>query len=445
MQDNSIEMTENLSSNTTAHSATTALGWVICILGALFYCYEYLLRIAPSTMVTELMQSFNLHAETFGAMVSLYYLAYTPMQAIVGVVHDLYGPRRVLTFAVVVCVIGSLLFSMTHSTFVASIARFLVGFGSAFAFVGALKLASVWLPLNRFALFAGSITGLGMVGGMFGNIGLSVFVEHVGWRQTLVIGTLAGVVLIPLIWMVIKDQPSGNTVRARNNGKNKYKETWVNLVEIVKSPQMWIGGIIACVLYLSLSVFAELWGNEFVSSVYGFPKVEAATINSMVFLGWLVGSPLTGWISDRIQKRRLPLTLGCILAGICSLVMLYWPHLSREACYVLLFLFGFFCSAQVICFAVGRENARTQFAGTAVAFINLLVMLGGMVFQPLVGKFLDMTWSGAVLANGVRDYTAHDFKMAFILLPISLAIGALLTFVLRETHATEVVQNDSGR
>ena len=102
---NEVEKVSGL--ETTKPHKILTIAWVICALGALFYCYEYLLRIAPAVMVTPLMQTFNLHAESFGALISLYYLAYTPMQAIVGVAHDVYGPRRVLTFAVLMCLLGS--------------------------------------------------------------------------------------------------------------------------------------------------------------------------------------------------------------------------------------------------------------------------------------------------------------------------------------------------
>ncbi len=36
--------------------------WLICIVGALFYCYEYFIRIAPSVMSADIMRTFHLDA-----------------------------------------------------------------------------------------------------------------------------------------------------------------------------------------------------------------------------------------------------------------------------------------------------------------------------------------------------------------------------------------------
>lgn len=417
--------------NDKTNHLTTTLGWLICGLGAAFYCYEYLLRIAPGTMMNELMTSFSLDATGFGALVSLYYLAYTPLQAIVGVVHDVYGPRRVLVFAVLVCVIGNLLFSTTHSIAIASIARFLIGFGSAFAFVGVLKLATIWLPPTQFAMIAGLTTSLGMVGGLFGNIWLMAFVQKIGWRETLYASTFIGVVLAPIMWFFIRDRSTNNQNPIEKMG---YRETLINLLKVIKNPQLWIVGFIGSMLYSSLSIFAEVYGNQTIMHISNSTPQTGADLNSMIFFGWLLGGPLFGLFSDKIRRRRLPLVIGCVMSLILFVIAIYVPNLSVKTLSALLFLFGFFSSAEVICFAVGREISNPKLAGTSVAFVNMIVMLAGMVFQPVVGKLLDLSQGNTVTA-GSPIYTAHEFRMALILIPIGLAFSLLATLGLRETHA----------
>ncbi len=409
---------------------TELIGWIICGLGALFYCYEYLLRIQPSVMVPELMRQFHLSAERFSAIISLFYLAYTPMQAVVGVITDLYGPRYILTFAIVTCTLGSWLFGVADNLYIASVGRFLVGFGSAFAFVSALKLASIWLPLNRFALFAGLVTALGMVGGMVGDIGLTHLVMVLGWKETIYASTLLGVILIPLIWWCIRDRQA--VEKSKQNSRTAYRETFSGLWVILKNPQAWIAGAIGCILYLSLSVFAELWGIPFLKVVYHLNSVQAAFANSFIFMGWLIGAPLTGWISDRLRKRKLPLLLGCLFSAITIVVIIYLPRTPIYILEILLFLFGAFSSIEVVCFAVGRETSPKHVSGAAVSFINLLVMFGGLVFQPLVGKVLDLYWTGK-MADGVRVYDVHSFQLSLTLIPIFILIGLVCSLMMKES------------
>lgn len=410
--------------------ALTLVAWLICIFGAIFYCYEYLLRIEPSVMLPQLMRYFDISAQDIGFLVALYYGAYVPMQAVVGILADLYGARLILTFAVFVCAIGSLLFGTTQSVYLAGFGRFLIGFGSAFAFVGVLKLASTWLPSRHFALFAGIATALGMVGAMVGDVELSILVHRVGWKAAINIGTALGFILIPFIWFIVRDRPK--------NAKTQVAEVDVrsalrHFFSIFANSQMWINGMVGCMLYLSLSVFAELWGIEYLRMAYHLSGEVAAASASMVFLGWLIGAPFSGWLSDKIKNRRMPLIIGGFFAFLVITYTIYGPVHSLAVLNVLLFLFGFLCSAEVICFAVGTDNYATDVSGMAIAFTNMLVMFGGFVFQPLVGKLLDVGWTGQV-SGDLRIYTLSDYKFALIILPAGLLISVILALVMKESY-----------
>jgi hypothetical protein len=100
--------------------------------------------------------------------------------------------------------------------------------------------------------------------------------------------------------------------------------------------------------------------------------------------------------------------------------------------YCLLFAFGFASSVEVICFAIGRENAPFAVAATAVAFTNLIVVVAGL-FQPLVGKILDWSWDG-MLNGGQRVYHLSDYHAALLIIPISLGLCFLLSFFIKETR-----------
>jgi sugar phosphate permease len=276
------------------------LGWAICGLGAIFYTYEYLLRIEPSVMVPELMAKFQLTAEEFGFITSLYYIAYTPMQLVVGLTTDIMGPRKTLTAAVLICALGSLLFGSTDAIWLAGTGRFMVGFGSAFAFVGVLKLAAIWLPDSRFAFFAGLATALGMVGAMMGVVQLSALVARIGWEQTVFIGTIIGFILVPIIWLVVRDT-HGDPTYMEPLERVTLSEALRGLRSIAGNIQMWYCGAIGLALYMSLSVFGELWGVDFLEKTFGFSSKDASLANAMVFGGWLVGAPLVGWFSDMVQ------------------------------------------------------------------------------------------------------------------------------------------------
>lgn len=423
----------NLKANNLKHNrfVTHVLPWMVCGIASLFYTYEYFLRVAPSVMPTELMWSFHIDAAALGNLAAFYYYAYTPMQLPVGMLMDRFGPRRLLTLACLSCALGSYLFAFSHLLWLASLGRFFIGFGSAFAFVGVLKLATIWLPAERFALVAGLTTTLGMIGAVFGDDMITRFLMHHGWRQTIRYTADIGVLLAIVIFIVVgfgkklAQQPPLKPIELGLLFKG--------LLKVISNSQLWLTGVIGSLLYLSLSVFGELWGVLYLEQVHHFSKLTAVHANDMLFFGWAVGAPAAGWISSRIQRRVLPLTLGTLLAAIFITICLYVPHLPKSAVFTTLFLYGLCCSVEAIVFAIGREKSPEKLSGTALAVINMLVMLSGVLFQPIVGIILDRL-RGPQVGSIHRIFSAYDFKIALMVLPIGALLATLLTFFVKETY-----------
>lgn len=419
----------------------TVIGWLICGLGAIFYSYEYLLRIAPSVMEPALREHFNLSATGFGLLSSIYYFAYVPMQLPVGVLLDRYGPRRLLTFACLICVIGTFLFTGTSIFWIAAIGRFLVGFGSAFAFVGVLKMATIWLPENRLAMVSGMTSALGPIGAMLGDNFLEFFVQKLGWIKTLNITALFGIFLVFLLWIGIHDKKGQH----RQSGTvSTFKKGMIDLGIIIKTKQIWVNGMYGCLVYLPTTVFAELWGIPYLKNAHGLSAQAAGLANSLLFLGFIIGAPLMGYISDRLARRKFPMLIGAAGAAIVMMMILYLPGLNESHIQFLMFILGLLYSAQAIVFAVGRELSPGEAAGTAMAVTNMIVMLGAMFLQPLVGRLLDFSLSthlstaapsGAVVDNLQKLYTVDDYQFALSIIPLGILIAAILTFFLKETHA----------
>jgi sugar phosphate permease len=420
--------------------AASIIPWLMCAIGAIFYFYEYLLRVAPSVMTHDLMLAYNISAAALGNLAAYYYYIYTPMQLVVGVSMDRFGPRRLFTVAGVACALGSYLFAATNHLWVAELGRFLVGFGSAFAFVGVMKLATIWLPPQKFAMVSGLTTTLGTIGGIVGNLALTTLVSAQGWRKASFLTAILGVGLAIVMFITLRDGGKYQHHLDMQHKSSSFKEVFAGLFKIIRNPQIWITGAMGCMMYIPTSAFAELWGNPYLQQVYHFSPQAAAEAISMIFLGWAIGGPVMGWLSDNISQRRLPMTVGSAIAALLLAVVLYMPGISTKAVYIIFFIFGFFSSAQVIVFAVGREISPSRSAGTAIALTNMFVMIGGVLFQPLIGKILDIYWTGQI-ANGVRMYSVSNYQLALSVLPLGLLLTVVFSFFLRETHCR--VTNDA--
>lgn len=407
------------------------MGILVCAVGAFFYCYEFVLRIIPGALQSELSAAFgHISATTFGQLSAFYYFAYSPMQLPVGMLMDRYGPRRLLSFACLCCTIGSWMFTDTSSMLIAGSGRFLVGFGSSFAFVGVLSLALRWLPRRYFSLVAGLITTLGMLGLVYGEVKITDIAVTLGWMHVLRMMIVIGAVLTVIIFLIVRDSPDGHIAY-----KHPLPEFFSNVWHVLSSPQVWLIGFVGACLYTSLSVFGELWGKTYLEQAHHLTKVEAARTVSAMFLGWAVGAPIAGYFSDSTGRRVLPLVVGAIMSLICISMVLYVPNISYINLNILLFLYGVFSATEIIVFIMAKENSGAKLSGTVFAAVNMIVTLGGVIFQPLVGKLLD-TFGDSNIVAGEHIYSVVDYQLALSILPLSLLVVTILAFFMKDYRST---------
>ncbi len=410
--------------------------WLVCGLGALFYCYEYFLRVAPSVMTQELTQSFNIGAPALGNLVAFYYYIYTPMQLPAGLLMDRFGPRRLLALAAIVCAFGSCMFAQ-GSIHLAMLGRLLIGFGSAFAFVGTLRLAVSWLPAERFSLVTGSVVTLGMLGAMGADILLSHLMQLLNWQNIIYLSAIAGVIIAVMLWLTIPNKGPLSSIQDTQQNNVTFKQLFKEFGQLVKKPELWLIGIVGCLFYMPISVFAELWGIPYLKQAYGLSNQAASSTISLIFLGEVIGGPITGWIADKWNNRTLPITVFSFLTALLFMVLLYMHGVPKSMLYVLLFMIGMLCTGQNLVFPIACRMTNSRLAGTAMAMTNMLVMLGGVIFQPLLGVFLEMA-SGKHVKGDLSVYTGSDFQHALVILPIVLVLTVIIMFFVKEKKIVAV-------
>lgn len=423
----------NPTEDSAQHFRRNILPWIMFSICALYYCYAYFLRVSPNMMKDELIKHFSISAAAFGNLAAFYYYAYTPMQIPVGVIVDTYGARITLMMACLLATMGVVVFiSADEQLWMAMLGRFMMGMGSAFAYISVLKISSVWLPSRHFALAAGMTTAFGMIAAVISDFYLAKYIETVGYEDALYAAIVIGIFLAMFIFLFLRNRPRPEHAHQEEPEGTTYTELAHGLKVIVTNPQTWYIGMVGFFLYLPASVFMDLWGVPFLQDVYHLNKEQAALLNAMPFFGWIIGGPATGWLSDKIGLRRLPLLAASIVAAVVSALIFYIPNLNTSILGGLLFLLGLICGTHPLVFSLSRENSSNRLAGTSTATTNFLIMLGGVIFQPVVGLLL--TWHANGVANGVKVYSHADYMFALSVIPIGLVISAFLTLLIKETY-----------
>lgn len=411
-----------------AVTSASARGWLIWGTAALFYLYEFFVRVAPAAMEEELQAHFGLTAAALGAAAGAYYFIYSPMQLVSGTMIDRFGAKRVLLVSVAICTFGVFIeVAGSNSAFLVA-ARFCQGMGSAFAFVGTMYLAAAWFPRSMLALLSGLTTSLGMAGAIIGNAGVARLVDTLGWQTALLITGALGIVIGLLIALIIPAGGSAGPVPEVGEPPAERAGIVAALRVVYANPQSWYIGIVGASLYMPLSILGALWGESYIAALTGADKIGASGAVSMMYVGWMIGGPLAGFVSDRFGTRR-PLLVGASIATVAvTAVIALLPSASLTGMYALLLLLGLASTSQVVCFAAAVEHNPARVTGTAIAATNMMIMLLGGLGEWGFGELLDLFSTSA-------NPSPAAFRAAIWLLPAVNLIGLLAALRLTEHRA----------
>lgn len=401
----------------------SARAWAAWLLASLFFFYAFAQRVAPSVMVEELMRDFAVGAAILGNLTAFYFYAYASLQIPIGFMLDRLGPRRLMTGGLLLAGIGSLVFTAGGSIMFAYAGRLLIGAGSAFSWVGALTVALQWFPPRRFAGLAGGTQAFGMAGAVFGQAPVAALVAGWGWRGAMMALAALGLALAAAIWAVARDKPVP-THAAVGLG--------AGLRIVLARRQTWLSGIFGMAMVSPMVAFGGLWAVPYLTQTQGMTRAEAAALTSIMFIGWGIGAPLVGWLSDRIGRRRVPMLAS---GALTTLMLAALPLVDGAPAWViagLMTMQGFCASTMVVGVALARESTPPHVSGTVLGVVNTFVVGSGALLQPLIGALLDLQWDGT-MSGGARVYSASAYYHAFAVLPLIMAIGTVAALLSRDT------------
>lgn len=414
-------------------------GIVIWSLGTVFYFFDNLLQVSPGVMKPELSAVFNLGAAELGILSSCYLWAYGLMQIPAGLLMDKYGPRRLFTIASLLCAIGCFIFASATTLSFAQFGRILIGTGASFAVVGCSKIASVWFPNNKFALFTGLMVSVGMFGSAFGLAAVNYIIQAFTWQWAMYCAAYLLLFLSILMWLIIKDQPTGN-VAYHNTDSNKVRATNnINVIhgfiKIISSKQVWVASIYAGLMFVPTLAFGGLWGIPYLVEGHGLNRDLSGFLVSLVFIGWVFGGPIYGWISDYLGSRNIPMYVANIVTLIITVFFIYFTDIPVVIIGLLMFLLGLFSSGFILAFVVTKESYDNALSGTAIGFVNTINTFSVAGLQWIIGQILDVIATDPVITDlGEKVFSYNDYKVALLSIPLCLIISLIALFMLKETR-----------
>jgi len=392
------------------------VAWIFCLL---FYFMEYAVRSAPSVMLPELTTAFGLSTVGLSSLIGLYYYSYAAFAIVAGASVDRWGAKYTIPAGVLILAIGTAMFGVNVS-WIAGAGRFLQGAGAAFAFVAAVYLASRGLPARYLATAIGITQCVGMLGGSAGQFVVAPLIHGpLEWQQFWV---YAGVVSLLIAVAMFVATPSEDVSQTSNAS---IWTTFAPYKTVLTNPQSYLCGLCGGLLFLPTTVGAMTWGVSFLQEGWHVAYTPAVDRAAAVAIGWVFGSPILGYVADRIGRRKPVVLGGAALMLAATLAIFYLPPQTFPP-YLLGFLLGFGSGAAMIPYSIIKEVNPDHAKGSATGAMNFLVFVMTALAAPVIGGSLQMLAGGAAL-------TLDVFVTAGSVYVAAIVVAAILTLFLKET------------
>ncbi|MGA5729691.1 MFS transporter [Streptomyces seoulensis] len=385
-------------------------------IGVAVYFVAVIFRTSLGVAGLDAADRFHVNASALSTFSILQLLVYAGMQIPVGLLVDRLGTKKVLCLGAVLFTAGQLgfAFSPTYGTALAS--RALLGCGDALTFISVLRLGTRWFPARR-GPFVAQLAGLvGMAGNLVSTLVLARLLHGLGWTPAFAGSAVAGVVVLVLTLLFLRDHPEGFEPEPFPHQGAAYVRR--QIAEAWREPGTRLGMWVHFTTQFPAMVFLLLWGLPFLVQAQGLSRATAGELLTLVVLSNMVIGLVYGQVVARHHAARLPLALGTVAAtAVMWALTLAWPgaHAPMALLLALCVVLGACGPASMLGFDFARPANPPERQGTASGITNMGGFIASMTTLFAIGVLLDAT--------------GDDYSIAFCAVFVLQALG--LTQILR--------------
>jgi len=394
----------------------TAQFTILFVIATLLLIYQVYVSLSFGLILEPMSSDLGMTSATASLVSAIFMLTIFLLQLPVGLVVDRYKPGLVLALATLVCAGGTALLAAAGSVAVAFAGRIVMGLGSAFAFVGALKIVGLIVSQERFAVTVGVwqvLYSLLVAGLAYLSVKLGLQND---WRGLMFGLSGVGIGVAVLLWITDIWLP-----RTATDAESATR-FWGQVREVVADREILLAAVIFGLTFGPLLAYSDLWAIP-AQLAWGDSAAKAVAIVGMIPIGMGVGSLIIGVLVDKQGRPRTVGALTSLIGFLAIATLLFAPRLPVPIAACLTFLFGIGTATSVIAITHARVFANAAHVGTAVGLVSAAGYLFGAILQAEIGVLLDLLHT--------RQIPASEFADGLSPLLQCFALGAVLMALMK--------------
>ena len=411
----------HLSKNSSKTSSVIA--WSLWAVVTFFYAFQYVLRVSPSVLMSNIMQKFGIDAVDFGSFSGIYYLGYALMHIPIGLMLDRLPVKWVISGSIFVSVVGILPLTLSDSWGLSVLGRFMVGAGSSGAILSVFKITRLYFNEQWFSRLLGLSVTIGVLGGLYGSTPVDKLNQQFGWENVLLIFFAVGA-FISLAILIFA--PRHNVQADDINHDN----IWQELKTVLSNRRVLLTAFFAALMVGPLEGFADVWAVSFLETVYGFDRVVATSLPPLIYFGMCVGSPLLAAMAEKF-KAYYEVTILCAIGMAIIFVIFILTQPSATMIGIIFFLIGLMSAYQVLAIYMNSKNTDERYSGLVTALTNMIIMGFGSFFHYVISRVMNIFWDGKIVDN-LAIYEPTAYINGIMVIPVTLMIAFVGFIVLRQ-------------
>ena len=384
------------------------------LLGSTFHAF--------GVFVLPVSRDFGLsRAETNTALI-LFSLGNAICAPIVGQMLDRLSIRHIMLGCSLLMGASLVTLGLSHSVWLSAI---VIGAPLAFAMQGAGVLTANTMVVRWFSVHRGRAMAIALTGMSLGGILLppliALGIEHVGWRETLVIVGCAVVLTLVALVPIARPRPGPDDVESKTtragDAESRAREAAANVrpLKATSLLRMWPFWTIGVSSALTLGVAQSLMITLApLAQDTGIGSTQAASLISILAAAGLIGNLLLAWIADRVDRMRLLGSLFIAVALVNGLFFFSHDYPLLVTCAALLGLAGGIVGPAFHTLIADRFGPASF--GTAYGLMTPVLAILGALCTRYAGEVFDRT---------------GEYNLLFLSFIASQAFAALLMFSTR--------------